>query len=53
MDGAWIPNGPTSSWISHTATSVSTKTGAYISRVAPFRLKVTDWHTQLGSHLDI
>jgi hypothetical protein len=32
MDGAWIPNGPTSSWISHTATSVSTKTGAYIYR---------------------
>jgi len=32
MDGAWIPNGPTSSWISHTATSVSTNTGAYIYR---------------------
>jgi hypothetical protein len=32
MDGAWIPNGPTSSWISYTPTSVSTNTGTYVYR---------------------
>jgi hypothetical protein len=32
MDGAWTPNGPASSWVSYTPTSVSTNTGIYVYR---------------------